>query len=547
MEDFQVLVGGKAGDGINSAGLTVAYLLNRLGYSIYMYFDYPSLIKGGHNFTIVRAAGEKIGAHRTGVDFILALNPDTVRLHTARIGPGTVIVYDADTVTASGIGVPVEEILAAEKAPAIMTNTCIIGAFARAAGIGWDVVVEVLSAHIPKETARNLAVAKRAFEGAEVRREIPPAGGASRPLLTGNEAIGLGLIEGGLDAYVAYPMTPTSNLLHFLAESASKTGLTVVHPESEIAVMLMALGLAYGGKRAAVGTSGGGFCLMNEGFSMAGQAELPVLVVLGQRTGPSTGLPTYSAQSDLHFALHAGQGEFPRLVAAPGNLEQAYYWASAGLQLAWKYQVPAILLVDKNLCEGTYSMELPEPARIPAGSETPVMPYRRYAETRSGISPLLFPPAPGAMIKVNSYAHDESGTTTEDPALVEQAVEKRRRKEEGLARELEGFPAVDVAGDRDAPVSLLCWGSTREVCREVGILRSLRVIQPVVLSPFPEVQFRNAVAGVERLIAVEENASGQLSLLLKRNGFNTDAQVLRYNGRPFAVDELDSRIEEVIA
>jgi 2-oxoglutarate ferredoxin oxidoreductase subunit alpha len=151
------------------------------------------------------------------------------------------------------------------------------------------------------------------------------------------------------------------------------------------------------------------------------------------------------------------------------------------------------------------------------------------------------------MIKVNSYAHDESGITTEDPVLVEQAVEKRRRKEEGLARELEGFPAVDVAGDRDAPVSLLCWGSTREVCREVGSNRSLRVVQPVVLSPFPAVQFRDAVAGVERLIAVEENAAGQFSLLLRRNGFDTDAQVLRYNGRPFAVDELDARVREVIA
>ena len=286
MEDFSVLIGGKAGDGINSAGLTIAYLLNYVGYHVYMYFDYPSLIKGGHNFAIVSASPEKTGAHRDRVDFVLALNNDTVRFHKGLTHPGTVTVYHADNVRTDGTGVQVNEILKAEDAPPIMGNSAIIGAFAKTAGIPWNVVEEVFTRHLPKGTAKNLAVAKRAYDAAGEKFPIPRAGGARYPLMTGNEAIGLGLIQGGLEAYVSYPMTPTSNLLHFLAEQSLTYPLTVVHPENEISVIIMALGFAYAGKKTAVGTSGGGFCLMTEGLSFAGQAEIPVVIVLGQRTGP---------------------------------------------------------------------------------------------------------------------------------------------------------------------------------------------------------------------------------------------------------------------
>ena len=178
------------------------------------------------------------------------------------------------------------------------------------------------------------------------------------PIITGNQAISLGLIKAGLGAYVAYPMTPSSSVLDFMARYAKDFGLKVVHPESEIAVMLMAQGFAYAGVKAAVGTSGGGFCLMTEGLSLAGMAEMPVVVVMAQRTGPSTGLPTYTAQGDLHFVLNAGQGEFPRFIVAPGDAEEAYYWAGVALNLAWKFQVPSFILTDKIVSESQYSFDI---------------------------------------------------------------------------------------------------------------------------------------------------------------------------------------------
>ncbi len=244
-------------------------------------------------------------------------------------------------------------------------------------------------------------MARSAYDVAQTKKAVPYIGPGFLPVMTGNEAMGLGLVHGGMDAYISYPMTPTSNILHFLAEEASHLPITVVHPENEIGVIIMALGFAYAGKKAAVGTSGGGFCLMTEGLSFAGQSEIPVVIVVGQRTGPSTGLPTYTGQSELHFVLHAGQGEFPRLIVAPGDAEESYAWASLAVQLAWKYQVPAIILGDKTLNEGTYSFDrneieglYPDPD-IPGAEPAAGPGYGRYRLNDSGVSPLAFPGSPG--------------------------------------------------------------------------------------------------------------------------------------------------------
>jgi len=548
MNDISVLTGGRAGDGINSAGLLIAHLFNQMGYQTYLYFDYPSLIKGGHNFTITRAAEQKIGAHRDQCDYLLALSQDSVDLHRHLLSDNAVILFDSGRVHGQGQGIPVEAILKAEQAPTVMGNSCIIGAFAKASGIPFDVVETVIRRQIPKVPEKNLAIARKGYEAVLEERVIPRVGTTCCPLVNGNEAIGLGLLHGGLDAYVAYPMTPTSNLLHFLAGAARDFPLTVVHPENEIAVMLMALGLSYAGKKTAVGTSGGGFCLMTEGFSLAGGAEVPIVVVMGQRTGPSTGLPTYTGQTDLRFVLHAGQGEFPRIVVAPGSSEQAYVWSSIALSLAWKCQVPAVILADKTLCEGTYSLD--EKAMIVPGTGDPAKPgssrsYRRYEMTENGISPLQFPPLRDAAIKVNSYAHDEDGITTEKADIVRLMTEKRKRKAQALKGEIDLLECVKTYGMGGARTALLCWGSTLLVCTEVARRYGFGVIQPIVLSPFPEEQLKAAVAGVRILIAVEENADGQLTLLCRQHGIAVDIYVDKLDGRPFSVEELGARLKEV--
>jgi 2-oxoglutarate ferredoxin oxidoreductase subunit alpha len=549
MLDLSVLVGGKAGDGINSAGLIVSHLLNQLGYYTYMYFDYPSLIKGGHNFTITRGADRQIGATRNRVDYLLALNQDSVDFHRDLMHEETVVVYDSFRVNTDGQGINIDTVLKEEGAPPVMGNSCIIGAFAGAAGIPFSTLETVFRRQIPKGLEKNLAVARKGYEAVSETKKIQPAGGKPFPLVSGNEAIGIGLLNGGLEAYVAYPMTPASNLLHFLAGVAGEFPITVVHPENEIGVILMAHGLAYAGKKTAVGTSGGGFCLMTEAFSMAGMNEIPVVVVFGQRTGPSTGLPTYTGQTDLHFLLHAGQGEFPRLIVAPGDAGQAVFWSQIALSLAWKCQVPAVILADKTLCEGTFSLpdELPGVSKPEDTMETTFEgPYQRYAITDSGVSPLRFPPSPGAVIKANSYAHDEQGITTERADLTVKMTEKRLRKAAHLKKSIDSLPVLVVHGKKDSDTTILCWGSTTPVCREVADRQSLRVVQPVVLSPFPDEALKKALKGSKKVIMVEENALGQLQMLCARHGITVDRSIRRFDGRPFSIEDLEQKAREAV-
>ena len=488
MKDVSVLIGGKAGDGINSAGALVAQLLNHIGYHIYLYFDYPSLIRGG--IILPSYAVQNRISGPAGKPLIFCWRSTGRRWSSTRTGvpADTAIIFNADQVKSAGQGIPVKAILAGENAPAIMGNSAIIGGFAKAAGIEWNIVEDVFRSHIPKGVDLNLKVAKKAYDQLETVHPISKGTNPPYPLLTGNEAIGLGMVNGGLDVYVSYPMTPSSSLLHFLAEHQEKFGITVVHPESEIAVILMALGFAYPGKRSAVGTSGGGFCLMTEGLSLAGMAELPITLLVSQRTGPSTGLPTYTGQSDLHFVLHAGQGEYPRLIVAPGDAAEALYWSEVAMNMAWKFQIPAFILSDKTLSEGTYSVD---PAAIPevlSGDSprwTGTAPYLRYADAPDGVSPLAFPGMKDAVIKVNSYAHDEAGITIEDAPMVGQMAKKRLRKGEMLAKEMQEYPGVMYPVSRMPPLHCFCWGSTKGVCNEIAALLGLRVIRPVILSPFP--------------------------------------------------------------
>jgi len=672
-DSFSVLVGGKAGDGINEAGNLIARLMNRLGYRVYVEVDYPSLIRGGHNFSIVRCAREKVGCRTDRLDVVMALNDETVERHAHRLGGGGTLVIDtgsvkgvapdeaagpeagepdndapsgstevgsgssgaaeqgaepkADKPQADGergdagrddgrivMGVPIAAILKELQAPPVMRNTCLLGAFCRIAGISWEILEDTIRQHIPRSLEKNLEVARRGYEAARQRETLASLDLPALPVMNGNEAVGLGLIRAGCTAYVAYPMSPSTGLLHFMASVADDCRLKVVHPENEIAVILMALGMAYAGERAAVGTAGGGFCLMTEGVSLAGQAELPIVIMVAQRPGPSTGLPTYTTQADLHFVLNAGQGEFPRLVVAPGSAEEAYYWSAVAMGLAWRYQTPAFVLADKAVCEGSYSIDIDALPPLPE-YDVPlwdgVSPYRRYARPDDpgaagtagapddvaaagtagesgdastgapadaaaaepvdvpgdataagtaaaegstapsaavppGVSPLAFPPLPGEIVKVDSYEHDELGVTTEDNTETVLMEEKRVRKWCALEEEIDRLEAVKVRGDADAPTALLCWGSNGSVCREVADELGLRMVQPLVLSPFPTRQFEEALDGVERLICVENNVTGQLVKLLRLHGFDVDDAIRRYDGRMFSLEELTTGVKEVL-
>jgi 2-oxoglutarate/2-oxoacid ferredoxin oxidoreductase subunit alpha len=549
INDFSVLIGGKAGDGINQANLTIARIINQLGYRIYSYYDYPSLIRGGHNFSIIRASHNRINVHLEKVDCMLALNQETLDLHKSRLKDKSFIIYNSDAVKSEGLGIPLDTIIKEENALSIMRNSCLIGAFCKAVGIKWEVLEKILKKHTSKEIESNLAIALRGYNAVKELMQLKPLNQMALPILNGSEAIGLGLVKGGLKAYLAYPMTPVSNLLHYLAGLADELNLKVIHPENEIAVMLMSLGFAYAGQRVAVGTSGGGFCLMTEGLSLAGMAELPITIVMGQRPGPSTGMPTYSAQSELHFVLNAGQGEFARFIVAPGDAEESYAWSAFALDISWKYQIPSFILVDKTLTEGVFNfdvtsfteMKKPEPVFWDRQQ-----PYKRYLDTKTGISPLAFVPDKEAVIKVNSYEHDELGLTTEEAEKVATMQEKRLRKEDCLREELEAYETVKVYGNRNSSTALLCWGSNKGVCIEAAEILGLKVIQPLVLSPFPEKQFKEALKDISRIICIENNATAQLVRLINCYGFNVDKKILKYDGRSFSLDELKTKLRQVL-
>ena len=290
---------------------------------------------------------------------------------------------------------------------------------------------------------------------------------------------------------------------------------------------------------------------MTEGLSLAGMAEIPVVIVLGQRPGPSTGLPTYTCQTELQFALYAGQGEFARFMVAPGDAEEAYYWSTLALDIAWKYQMPSFILTDKSLSESNYSFNAQSKCFLTENKMNPALwdkkgQYKRYQNTDSGISPLAFPAQKDAVVKVNSYEHDEAGLTTEEADVTKVMQDRRLNKGNLLAEELKKYQTVQVYGKKDAKTALVCWGSNKGVCIELGEKLGLRIVQPVVLSPFPMESFTEALKGAEKTIYVENNATGQLAGITTGYGFKADKKILKYDGRPFTLEELEKELRKLL-
>ncbi|MBW2155132.1 MAG: 2-oxoacid:acceptor oxidoreductase subunit alpha [Deltaproteobacteria bacterium] len=550
MKEISILVGGKAGDGIRQAGHIIARLLNRMGYRIFFYDDYPSLIRGGHNFSIIRAAEKPIVAHKETVDVIVALNQDAVEKHKHRLNTGGIILYDSKKSDAEGLGLDFMEIVKKFDGKPIMRNTAAIGALAGVLNIEWSVLEKVIMDAVEKDVGLNLKIAQHAYDRIETpSKSVPKLDQKSLPLVSGNEAIALGAVKAGLNMYIAYPMTPASAILHYLAAHENELGVVTVHPESEIGVALMALGAAYAGARTMVGTSGGGFALMTEALSLAGQGELPMVIVESQRPGPSTGVPTYTMQGDLAFVVHAGHGEILRVVLAPGDADEAFYTAGLAMNLAWKFQIPTFVLTDKHLSESIFSFEADLDKVKP---EKPLLwnnqgEYKRYIDTQNGISPLAFPGNPSAIVKATSYEHDESGIATEEPEVISRMQRKRLRKRKALEDELEKYETVNVYGNPDSKTALLCWGSTKGACIEVAEALDLKVVQPLILEPLPVEALKKALSGADKIIDVEVNATGQLAKLVAGHGFCIDDMILRFDARPFTVDVLLDNVKEVLS
>ncbi|PJB99219.1 MAG: pyruvate ferredoxin oxidoreductase [Candidatus Nealsonbacteria bacterium CG_4_9_14_0_8_um_filter_35_12] len=547
-KEFSILIGGQAGQGSRFAGLIIAKIFGRLGYRIYIYEDYQSLIRGGHNFSQIRASEKEFQSRKEKIDFLLALDKNTLDLHKKDLDQNGLIVFNSDKIESKeGIGVPIEKITKEMGGIPIMANTALISAFSKIVGIDFEILKEVLTQEIKKSIDLNLKIAKKAFEESKILLKIKKLEQKPKILLTGNEGIASGMAKAGLKFYFGYPMTPATSIMNFLV-SRENLNVKVIQPENEISVINMALGASFAGKRSAVGTSGGGFALMVEALSLAGQSETPILIVESQRGAPSTGMPTYNLQGDLLFVLSAGHGDFPRFVIAPGDAEQCFYYAGLGLNLAWKYQTPVILLVDKDVSENTFSVD----EKIANFDEfRPIFwdkkgEYKRYKITENGISLLTFPGEKNAIVKANSYEHDEFGISNDEEEMVERMQEKRLRKYRKMAEEVESLPAIKVYGNEKSEVAIISWGISKGAAKEVAENLGIKLIQPIIIEPFPEKQMEEALRGVKKIFLVELNSTGQMAKILNQNEIKVDGKILKYNGRPFWAREIEEKLKGIL-
>ncbi len=566
MRQVSVLFGGAAGDGVRGSGRLLARIMSRYGWRSFVYDDYQSLIRGGHNFSIVTSRkDEKVLAHWSRVDAVVALNQDTIDKHKDRLRENGVIIYDADRAKklpqgVATVAVNASTIVREKRLAPIYRNALLMGALLKVLGVPLEEGLKVYEKAFGPETP-NKQLLQQGYTLAEPPVSFNLSRGSAQPLpvLTGNEAVALGLLRAGLKVYLAYPMTPSTSILHTLAALQDRYGVLAYQPENEISVINMALGAAYAGARTAVGTSGGGFALMTEAFSLAGQSETPIVVVVSQRPGPATGVPTYTAQGDLAFVLNAGHGEFPRVVLAPGDVEEAFYMAADALNLAWKWQVPVVLLIDKHLSESPTSVEIDE-GRVTVEEGKVVRSreelerlgleaYKRYLITGDGVSPMALPGIEGVVVKANSYEHDEWGLTTEDPVEISRMVDKRMSKLPHIVEDLRARGPVRVWGDAGSRKAVVSWGSTKGAILEALRLMGggFKFVQVRVLAPFPGEEVARELEGADVVVDVENNRTAPLADLVRLHaGVRVDGRVLKYDGRPFTPDELAARLSEVM-
>jgi 2-oxoglutarate ferredoxin oxidoreductase subunit alpha len=581
INELSVLIGGEAGAGIFRSGFLFAKTCLRGGLHVFGTNDYQSLIRGGHNFYVARVNIKEVYSQIASVDLLIALNAEAIMLHIGDLVSGGGIIYDPDDIDFSSkklnrenimlYPVPLKKIAQKElKGQAIMRNTVALGATIALLDYDLSLFEGVLEDTFKDEVAtRNIKVARKGYEylkeknvkSFEYKLKKLNNFGKERIFLSGSESIGLGAIKAGCKFYVAYPMTPSTGVLHFMAKNERKNDMIVIHPENEIAAINMASGAAFAGARVMTATSGGGFCLMTEGLGMSGMTETPLVIMVAQRTGPSTGLPTYTAQGDLRFVIHASHGQFPRVVIAPGDIEECFYETMRAFNWAEKYQIPVILLTDKYLAESQMSVEAPNTnlVKIERGNfiDYPYKAkedYKRHKLTDTGISPRAFPLTKGVIVKTNADEHDEFGFTNEDPEITTKMINKRMKKLYYVANELKekNIETIKVYGPENAKTTIISWGSTKGPIREaMKILNKndekINYLQIVYLVPFPKRRIEQILKGANNTIVVENSKSSQISSLIREHLLRkADHEILKFDGRPFNPSILAKKIKEVL-
>lgn len=572
-------IGGEAGFGIATSGLIFSRIAVRLGYHVFDYIEYPSLIRGGHNAFESCFSDEPIHALKNEIDFLVCLNEDTFRFHQKRLTSSSYVIYGEEEFKIEGdyvkISVPFKKILQELQGQIVMKNTITLGAMLAIMGADLAVLLEIIEKQFAKKGEVVVNFNKKfAKYGADyvkthysqlIKPVLTKRESENKVVFSGNDAFSFGAVAADCRLYAAYPMTPSSSVLTTLALWQEKTGMIVRHAEDEISVINTALGSSWAGVRSAVGTSGGGFALMMESVSLAGVAEIPVVIFLAQRPGPATGMPTWTEQGDLLFAVHAGHGEFPKIVLSPGDQEEMVSLTTEAFDLADIYQTPVIIISDMLLSEGHKSVSLefinklineykPDRGKIinkfsMTNDQFSNEKYLRYQLTEDGISPMLIPGEKGYFYQSNSYEHSEDGHTTEDAKPRVDQVNKRNKK---AATYLQNhFQLPKIYGEIEkASTVFVSWGSSKGPILEA--MKTLKdqgketaLIHFTHVYPLDEEKIKPIFKQGKRYVLVENNSQGQLGKLLRsETGINLKEKLLKYDGRPFWPEEIASYVTQ---
>lgn len=551
---YNILVGGAAGQGIDTTVANLEILLKKAGYYVFTIRDFMSRVRGGHNFSMVRFGSEEITSHSNKVDGIIAFDDDTVELHKNNLTKEGFILCDAKLTTIDPRAIKLNmDGMAKELGNIRVSGSIAIGAILKFFGIGMDHVEETMKTLVKEAYIDiNRKAVKLGFDSVESKFSLSEGKFSDWMVLSGSESLALGAIAAGLKFYSAYPMSPSTAIMEYLASKSEKADFVVEQAEDEIAAINMAIGASFAGARAMTGTSGGGFCLKVEALGLSAIAEIPLVAVDVQRPGPATGLPTRTEQSDLKFVISAAQGEFPRMVIALRNHKDAFYQTIRAFHIAEKYQIPVIILSDQYLGDSTATVEPFDISNIqvakPSNAEYKEGEYLRYKLTEDGISPRLIPGKTRNFVSADSDEHDERGWITESAEVRNQMMDKRMRKLDLLKEEL---MEPEFLGDENCDTLFVVWGSTYgPVAEAVKILNETEPGKYGALSfgdvyPLPTKVLTKMAKQATCIINVEQNATGQLKdLIREQTGIVCTGSILKYDGRQISGEEIVERVQK---
>ncbi|MEK9171354.1 MAG: 2-oxoacid:acceptor oxidoreductase subunit alpha, partial [Patescibacteria group bacterium] len=504
-----------------------------MGFNVFEYPEYPSLIRGGHNTELIQASSVQKYSVTKPVDLLVALDSKTLDIDLSEVIPGGMVIFDSKIDFKPGsskvtfISIPLTE-MALKLGNPLMANVVAVGAGLRAMGLSTESTAKLLTDQFSKKGPDVVSANIKALESGwnfvkemGVKSILDSVTGlkiTESLMMTGNEALSLGAISAGLGLYSAYPMTPSTPILHYLANHQQEFGYVVRQAEDEISAVNMVLGAMHMGVRAMCATSGGGFALMNESLALSGITETPLVVALVQRPGPATGLPTWTEQGELQYAIHAAHGEFLRFVLAPGDNEEIFQMVFEAFNLSERYQTPAIIMLDKFLSESSMSCgnlsadkftidrgKISDPSKLKKSKN-----YQRYQLADDGISERSLPGMVNGVFCANSDEHEYHGLVDESSSMRVWQVDKRLKKMDTASKLM---PGPKLIGPKDADITIVTWGSGKLAAQQAMQMLNKKDIN---ILHFSYIWPMNVKAVSEALkncgkstLLIEQNATGQ--------------------------------------